>query len=192
MAQERVYRWRRIDGASLEVMRLLAGADSVRARGAVVVATKDPFFADYDWLLDASWRTRTLSITLRQQRSRTLTIERATGGVWRINGATEPALDECEEVDLSLTPFCNTLALHRLDLAPGGVGELVTLYVEFPALSLVPSRQRYERLAVERFRYTDLGAHHGFEAQLVVDADGLVRTYEGLFALIDADTAFPE
>jgi hypothetical protein len=61
--------------------------------------------------------------------------------------------------------------------------------VAFPALSFVPSRQRYERLGAKRFRYTDLGAHQGFEAQLVVDAEGLVRTYEGLFALIDADTA---
>jgi hypothetical protein len=189
MIQERVYRWRRIDGASLEVMRLLARADSVRARGAIVVATKDPYLAEYDWWLDANWRTKTLSIKLRQPRSRALTIERVTGGGWHINGSPAPALNECEEVDLSLTPFCNTLALRRLDLAPGGVGELVTLYVAFPALSFVPSRQRYERLGAKRFRYTDLGAHQGFEAQLVVDAEGLVRTYEGLFALIDADTA---
>ena len=51
----------------------------------------------------------------------------------------------------------------------------------FPALTLQPSRQRYERLSTRSFRYIDLGAADGFEATLEVDANGIVTRYEGLF-----------
>lgn len=43
------------------------------------------------------------------------------------------------------------------------------------------SRQGYERLGADLFRYTDLGRFAGFAADLRVDSEGLVLTYQGLF-----------
>lgn len=80
-------------------------------------------------------------------------------------------------IDLSATPFCNTLAMRWLQ----GSGELTTLYVDLPSLQLLPSRQRYTALGNNRWRYTDLGIANGFEADLEVNDDRLVVTYEGLF-----------
>jgi hypothetical protein len=36
-----------------------------------------------------------------------------------------------------------------------------------------------------RFRYIDLGLSAGFEADLLVDAEGLVRSYEHLFERVE-------
>src|SRR4051794_8736136 len=118
-----------------------------------------------------------LRIRLEGEEERSLLIERSGDANWLVDGVERPDLDGCEEVDLSVTPFCNTLALKRL----AGAGELTTLYVSFPQLKLQPSRQRYERLSTRSFVYTDLGAAEGFEAKLEVDANGIVTHYEDLF-----------
>jgi uncharacterized protein len=183
---ELVYRWRRLDTDGLEVMRLDAREDGVRARSNVVFAASEPFAVAYEWSLDTRWRTRSLSIQLFQDETREMLIERAGDAAWRVNQRARSDLDGCEEVDLSITPFCNTLALRRFGPPPGGAGELVALYVDFPSLTGSPSRQRYERLGDREFRYVDLGFASGFEARLSVQHDGIVRNYEGLFELLES------
>ena len=103
---------------------------------------------------------------------------------WRIDGRARPDLDGCDEIDLSFTPFCNSLALRRLQLPLERGRDMTALYVEIPKLDVVPSRQRYERVGTHSYRYIDLGQNAGFEAVLDVDGDGIVRRYEGLFEMV--------
>jgi uncharacterized protein len=49
------------------------------------------------------------------------------------------------------------------------------------ALTVTRSRQRYDRLGPQRLRYVDLGLSAGFEADLLVDDQGLVIQYQHLF-----------
>ena len=49
-----------------------------------------------------------------------------------------------------------------------------------PDLSLHASRQRYEHVRPGVVRFTDLGLHEGFTAELELDADGLVLLYPEL------------
>jgi hypothetical protein len=50
-----------------------------------------------------------------------------------------------------------------------------------PALTVARSRQRHDRQGPGRVRYVDLGLSAGFEADMVVDEEGLVLRYEHLF-----------
>jgi uncharacterized protein len=43
------------------------------------------------------------------------------------------------------------------------------------------SSQRYDRQGTGRLRYVDLGLSRGFEADLIVDGEGLILNYEHLF-----------
>jgi uncharacterized protein len=52
-------------------------------------------------------------------------------------------------------------------------------------LTVARSRQRYDYKEPGRFRYIDLGVATGFEADLLVDAEGLVRSYEHLFERVE-------
>lgn len=90
-----------------------------------------------------------------------------------MNGSSRSDLDGCDEVDLSITPFCNMLVIKRLGLAPGSVADATALYLSFPDLTSVPSRQRYERLDATTVRYVDLGAVRGFQA---VHVDSLAHS----------------
>lgn len=173
-------KWRRLDRPGLELARIETGADGFTVASALIDGGEAPFALRYRWTLDAAWRTRALRIEhIHAGPSRV--IERAGDTRWRVDGRDAPHLDGCAELDLSATPFCNALAIRLL----GGAGELTCAYVDAPDLSVQPSRQRYERLEENVWRYIDLGVAEGFTAVLRLDADGLVETYEGLFEALD-------
>lgn len=182
---ERILRWRGVSEPTLELLSLRFENNRFRARSWVVGAGAEPLVVSYDCVLDGTWRTRSVSICSHLPDVRTTVVERVAETMWRVDGVHRSDLDGCVEVDLSITPFSNTLALLRLGPPPGGSGELQALYVSFPEMACVPSRQRYERLGPSTFRYVDLGVHRGFEASLTVDSEGFVRSYEGLFERID-------
>ena len=91
-----------------------------------------------------------------------------------------PGLDGAIDVDISATPFTNTLPIRRLQLAPGDSAEIRTAYIHLPDLEIVRDPQRYTCLEpLRRYRYESLDSD--FVREIEVDADGLVVTYPGLF-----------
>ena len=94
-----------------------------------------------------------------------------------------PELDGCIDVDISATPFTNTLPIRRLGLEPGESEELAVTYVRVPELLVGAERQRYSCLEAqangELYRFEALPS--GFTAELPIDAEGLVIDYPGLF-----------
>ena len=86
---------------------------------------------------------------------------------------------------MSVTPFCNTFPIRRTPAWPGESLTLATAFSDGAALTVTRSLQRYERLGPGHLRYVDLGTARGFEADLVVDEDGLVLRYQHLFERVD-------
>lgn len=178
-----IRKWMRLDEPGLEVLVVQPEGDGLLACGHVVHAGAEPFGLSYVWRLDGAWRTRELTLRLSLPTPRETTIGRLPRG-WAIDGREAPGLAGCAEIDLSATPFCNTLAMRALD----GTGEIDTLYVDLPSLSVSASRQRYEARGPRLWRYVDLGVAAGFEATLRTDEAGLVEEYEGLFRAISGGT----
>ena len=173
--------WRRTDLHGLERMVLDIGPDEIRATSSVLSLEAGGFRLDHCWRLSPDWRA--LSVTVRRwnaQGEGALTLERQGGG-WRVDGADRPDLDGAEELDLSITPFCNTFPIRRVPEAAGASLVLDIAFIDGPALTVARSRQRYDRQGPGRLRYVDLGLAAGFEADLVVDDAGLVLAYEHLF-----------
>jgi hypothetical protein len=169
--------WRRIDQSGLELARFDIEKHGVTVSSTLVDGGRSPFSLRYIWTLDPAWRTRTLRIEHMNGDDRWLTIERDGDASWRLDRRSAPHLEGCRELDLSATPFCNSLAMKLL----GGEGEFDAAYISAEDLSVTPSRQRYEKMSERNWRYIDLGVAHGFTAALQLDRDGLVERYEGLF-----------
>ena len=171
-------RWRRVDEPGLELMALSRSASGLSVRSTLIHAGEESFGLRYRWELDPSWRTRTLRIERTDATDKSLLIERAGDTSWRVDGEARPDLAGCHEVDVSATPFCNTLAIRHLGIAGG---KLLALFVDAPLLTCQPSRQRYEPLGPRAWRYIDQGVSAGFTARLDLDEHGLVMKYEHLF-----------
>ena len=171
-------RWRRVDEPGLELVALSRSASGLSVRSTLIHAGADSFGLRYRWELDLSWRTRTLRIDRTDAVENSLLIERTDDASWRVDGEVRADLAGCHEVDLSATPFRNSLAIRQIGEADG---ELLALFVDAPALTCRPSRQRYERLGPRAWRYVDKGVSDGFTARLDLDEQGLVAKYEHLF-----------
>ena len=176
-----IYFWRRTDVEGLERLELRIEPHGIAATSTVLCLGEGGFRLDHRWRLDPEWRAQSVSVERwNSQGHGALRLER-TGAGWSVDGARRPDLDGAEEPDLSVTPFCNSFPIHR---TPDGAGRslaLDTAFIDGPALTVARSRQRYERQGERRLRYIDLGLSSGFEADLVVDAEGLVLSYQHLF-----------
>jgi len=105
-------------------------------------------------------------------------------GHWRDGeGTTLPRLDGGIDVDISVTPFTNTLPIRRLGLTQGQTGDIRAVYVHLPALTVSVDPQRYTCLkSGQQYRYESLDSD--FVRDIDVDSDGLVVTYPGLFTRV--------
>ena len=176
--------WRRIlDDHSFEECAVTAMPDGHGITGHVVAAQNGvPLVVNYEISCDAGWSARSVAIEQRLgETPRCLRLERA-GDSWRVDGVHDAWLDGCAEPDLGLTPSTNALAIRRLGLAIGQAAEIRCAWVKFPALSVEPSLQRYERLGDRDYRYTNVAS--GFTALVAVDELGLPVTYESIWTRI--------
>jgi hypothetical protein len=176
--------WRRIlDDQSFEECVVESLFDGFGIGGHIIAAQEGkPLGVRYEIRCDRNWSAQAIAIeqTLDGE-SRRLRLERASQG-WLVDGVLDSRLGDCAEPDLGLTPSTNALAIRRLGLAVGQAAEITCAWVKFPALSVEPSPQRYERLADRTYRYTNVAS--GFTAIVAVDAFALPVSYERIWLRI--------
>jgi uncharacterized protein len=143
-----------------------------------------PFRIGYEVRCDGRWRVREVRAAAPGSGRPVLELLSDGEGRWkRRDGEPVPELDGCIDVDISATPFTNTLPIRRLGLEPGESEELAVTYIRVPELLVGAERQRYGCLDARGsgglYRFEALPG--GFTAELPVDAEGLVLDYPGLF-----------
>lgn len=176
--------WSRWDGGGAEHLVLKVGECGATADGAVVGAAGGlPFRAFYSARCDADWRVREARVSDTATGGTGLKLLSDGEGHWTSNGEPAPELEGCVDVDISVTPFTNTLPIRRLGLVPGETSDISVAYIEPGKPRAWAECQRYGCLesspsgALYRFESLD-GC---FTADLPVDPDGLVLDYPGLF-----------
>lgn len=176
--------WQRLDIPGLERLTLKVADDVLTAVSTVICLEDGGFRLDYRWTLSRDWRTRSVEVEKwGAGEHRRLMLERAGSG-WKVDGMRRMDLDEADEPDLSVTPFCNTLPVQHMMREKLAVLTLETCYIDAASMRVARSRQKYERVTANLARYIDLGLSIGFEADLEVDDTGLVVSYEKLFERI--------
>lgn len=184
--------WKPWTGCGLEHLSLATEGASVVADGVVIGADSSELFrVRYRVHCDAQWRVRELDARSLLNDGDIIRLLADGKGSWTTpEGETITALDGCVDVDISVTPFTNTLPIRRLALKPGAFEEIQVAYINVPEMTVEPARQRYTYL--ERgfdgalYRYESLDGHFvSFTAELPVDADGLVLDYPGLFKRVN-------
>jgi uncharacterized protein len=182
---EREVMWTPWERPGLEHLRLVASDDGAVANGLVIgLEAGRPFRIGYEIRCDGRWRVREVRVATPDSAQPVIELLADGEGCWKTGGGEPiPELDGCIDVDISATPFTNTLPIRRLGLEPGESEELTVTYIRVPELLVGPERQHYNCLEAQ----TDSGLYRfealpsGFTAELPVDADRLVIDYPGLF-----------
>ena len=181
MSKPIVARWQDWDARGIEHLVLREGSREIVAESMVVgAANGKPFALRYRIRCDKLWRVRVAEITMVGE-NRKVEISGDGKGNWsHASGKALPKLKGAIDIDLSATPFTNTLPILRLKLKPGQSAEIATVYILAPALTLATDPQRYTCLeARRRYRYESLDSD--FMREIEVDGHGLVVNYPGLF-----------
>jgi hypothetical protein len=168
--------WRRSDELPADEHCTVASRDTGLSLVGTVLGAEDgiPVRIEYRVLTDGAGMTTAVHVRdLRGFAQRTLTLERTAKGVWTVDGATVKALKGCTDVDLACSPATNTLPIRRLRLGPGGSKTIQAAWVRFPGLTVEKAAQRYTRTDEATYRY----ASGDFEADIIVDDEGLVASY---------------
>ena len=122
----------------LEHLRMARISKGINADG-MIVGIKDnvPFRAHYKVRGDSAWRLQQVEIYLLDDSSEDIKMHADGRGHWTDDsGAPLPFLDGCVDMDISATPFTNTLAIQRLGLKPGETAALPVVYVAVPEMEI--------------------------------------------------------
>jgi uncharacterized protein len=183
--------WTALRWAGLEHVIVSADPEGWRADGHMVLAEEQLTSVAYQVRCDAGFCVTglTISVTVAAGETR-LALAADSAGHWLANDQPRPDLDGCVDIDINCTPLTNTLPIRRLDFSAGQPHDLDVVYVSVPELSVQPVRQRYTLLTQDEpgdgerdeavYRYES----GSFRADLLVDADGLVLDYPGIWRRI--------
>ncbi len=176
-----VARWQDWSGKGVEHTVIRCAQESNRADG-VVIGTADgqDFAVRYQIRCDGSWTLEHACIEIVGEQHKVEFMSDGRGKWTDGSGSPLPALDGAIDIDLSVSPFTNTLPIRRLQLAKGRSAEIRAVYVHFPDLAVLADPQRYTCLEPLRcYRYESLDSD--FVREIEVDDNGLIVTYPGLF-----------
>ena len=98
---------------------------------------------------------------------------------WFLNGAEQPSVLGCVDVDLNFTPATNLLPIRRLNLPVGQEANVSAAWLRFPEFELARLEQVYRRIDGHTYRYESGGGE--FVAELTVNDFGLVTRYPELW-----------
>ncbi len=182
---DRIVMWAATAWPGVEHLEIRETADGVAIDGLVVAHVDgEPVRLHYSIRCDADWVTRRLEVRRLRDGPGLLFESDGMGGWTDGSGAELPELAGCIDVDITVTPFTNTLPIRRLGWRAGQARDLLMVYVLVPEMTIQPARQRYTCL--ERgadgsvFRY-ESGT---FRRDLRIDPDGLVMDYPGFWRRI--------
>lgn len=172
----------------LEHVQVFTQSDGIVADGLILgVMEQEPFRVWYEIQCDQRWKLRAVHISLLGGVSQSLHLVTDGEGSWATGrGEALPSLTGCLDIDISVTPFTNTLPIRRLALQSGVPATMRIAYITVPKLQMEVTEQRYTCLET-----TSSGGRYWFEsleqgeaifaAELLVDQDGLVVDYPELF-----------
>ena len=173
--------WRRLDQPGHDAVRLERPPAGWRLAGtALLLEDMRPCRLDYEVLCDETWRTRAARVA-GWFGTEAVRVELAADGAgqWRLNGAPQPQVAGCLDVDLSFTPATNTLPIRRLNLTIGAAAPVAAAWLRFPELALERLEQVYTRTAEREYLYESDGGR--FVAPVTVSDAGLITRYGELW-----------
>lgn len=140
----------------------------------------DVYQVDYKIRLDITWQVKECLINSKvNNTARSWLLHKDTGGGWQLSNELLPGTENCFDIDITVTPFTNSLPINRLQLQKNEPCEISVIYFDILVNDVRIVKQRYERLSAKSIHFQNVP--NDFEANIEIDENGLVVNYPGLF-----------
>jgi len=173
--------WTGIEYYSLENCILTISDKGSEIASSIIGAYANELYrVEYRIQTDQYWETIFFEIKTQLYNTMEITSFRKEGKEnWYVNGQPDEKFSGCIDIDISLTPFTNTLPINRLKLSEKESGQIMVVYVDILGRKTMPVQQKYTRLSHTGYKYENVP--NDFESVITVDDLGLVVKYPGLF-----------
>jgi uncharacterized protein len=144
------------------------------------LADKTNFSLEYAININSRWETTSFHLKiLLPEKKEELEFIRHDNYTWNLNGNRIGELDNCIDIDISLTPFTNTLPIKRLNFDESNRNLIKVLYIDVLEREVKAVNQSYTKLSSTRYKFENVP--NDFEAHIELDQNGFVEHYPGLF-----------
>ena len=173
--------WTGVEYHSLKNCILITTGKGSEAASTIIGTYGETIYkADYEIRTNKKWGTVFFEIkTQLNNKTATINYKSDGKGNWLKNGKAVKILNGCIDIDFSLTPFTNTLAINWLKLSEKKEQVIKVLYVDILGRQTKAVKQKYTRLSKTGYKYENVP--NDFQAILSVDELGLMVKYPGLF-----------
>lgn len=173
--------WTGWENQSVEFCNLVKKPTDIEVNGSIISSYSGEFCkVEYSIFLNPDWTVS--AFTLEAQFSQEpvnwyLNAEKGHG--WTIAHHDAEPFKDCIDIDISFTPFTNSLPVNRLHMKEGDTADIQVLYIDIMERKLKPVNQRYTRLPALQYKFENVP--NDFEAVLELDENGLVVNYPDLY-----------
>lgn len=166
---------------TLEVLHLQHTGEGLWVRSRISgILNEQPVLMEYQIALDKDWKVKKVEVFSLLDDDNRITLQSGRNEKWLDANQNEISeLTGCIDIDLSLTPFTNTLPIKRLGNTLLRRTKITVLYINLDDWSFKKVEQYYTKLADYLYKYE--GAFRNFVAEIPTDDFGLVTSYPGLF-----------
>jgi hypothetical protein len=138
------------------------------------------YTVEYFLETDNKWLTRLVNLTCKiNNKEYNLELKRGINNSWVLNDEINNDFDNCLYVDISVTPFTNTLPVNHLQLALNEKRTIKAIYINVLEQEIKAVEQVYQKLSDAKYLYQNVP--NDFEAIIEFDESGFVVDYPNLF-----------
>lgn len=172
--------WENRDTFGCELLTLSPAEQAIHINSTVItIGESGPVQLTYQLELDLEWKVKHVHL---QSEGTTLHLISTGQGEWMDeNGKRLDALTGAVDIDISATPFTNSLPINRHDWKLGETRDFEMFYIQAPSMNVQKVRQSYTLLESNGNRLFQYQSGD-FQSVIKVDEDGLVTDYPELFA----------
>ena len=173
--------WTGIANHSLENCVLTHSDENIEVNSVIVGAHDDKIYrVDYSIKTNRDWESIFLEVKA-QLSDKKLEINFHSDGMgnWTKSGVPVNEFGGCIDIDISLTPFTNSLPINRLQWELNKPQQIKVLFLDILSQEIIPVQQRYTKLSNTEYKFENVP--NDFEAIITVDESGMVVNYPELF-----------
>jgi len=166
---------------SLENCVLTHNDEGIDVNSVIVGAHDDKIYkVDYSMKTNLNWECIFFEVTTQLSDKKEAINYHSDGrGNWTKNGVPLNEFKGCIDIDISLTPFTNSLPINRLQWELNNPQQINVLFLDILSQEILAVQQRYTKLSNTEYKFENVP--NDFEAVITVDEYGMVVNYPDLF-----------
>jgi hypothetical protein len=172
--------WQGIAFQSLEYFRIQENDKNIQVASKIIGYYENNMYTvDYRLTIDPDWNIQEFTIESEINTVTNTLAGKKYQNQWEINNTVNPDFEGFNFIDISLTPFTNTLPINSLKLTENEAHEIKVIYIDVLNNLVKPVTQQYTKIDSQTYHYDNLQTD--FKADILVDENGLVIHYPKLF-----------